>query len=112
MMALSFQHLHWAHAQGPHGFIASMTSMTSMKSPALIIAALACLGLVACAQQPAQAPELEPQPEPLHTPGTWEPEAPSPKAEAPERACSSETLYALVAADLAGSRQQIGRAHV
>lgn len=106
MMLLSFQHLHWAHAQGPHGFIASMTSMTSMKSPALIIAALACLGLVACAQQPAQAPEFEPEPEPLHTPGTWEAEAPSPKAEAPERPFSSETLYALLAAELAGSRQR------
>src|SRR5690625_7582530 len=83
-----------------------MTSMTSMKSPALIIAALACLGLVACAQQPAQAPEFEPEPEPLHTPGTWEAEAPSPKAEAPERPFSSETLYALLAAELAGSRQR------
>lgn len=79
-----------------------------MKNHALIIVALTCLGLVACAQQPAQAPAAEPEPEPLSAPEAWETEAatPPPKAQAPARPFSSETLYALLAAELAGSRQR------
>ena len=79
-----------------------------MKQYVLIIAALTCLGLAACAQQPAQAPGFEPEPEPeaLRAPEAWEAEAPSPKTQAPERPFSSETLYALLAAELAGSRQR------
>ncbi|MDQ2077640.1 tetratricopeptide repeat protein [Marinimicrobium sp. ABcell2] len=79
-----------------------------MKKHSLIIAALASGLLVACAQQPTEEHPHEPEPEPRHAPDTWEagvtPQIPQLKA--PTRPFTSETLYALLAAELAGSRER------
>lgn len=80
----------------------------NIRVPLVTALALGTL-LLGCAQQPS-APELTPS-EPAPKPGAQRqapPEEPpsAPEAAAPTRAFTSDTLYALLAAEIAGSRQQ------
>jgi len=80
-----------------------------MKLRALILTAIAASLLGACAQQP-QEPEASPpgsQSAPDTAPASGEAPEPAPEPSPPKtRAFTSDTLYALLAAEMAGNRQQ------
>jgi len=79
-----------------------------MKLRALILTAAAASLLAACAQQPQEpeAPPSDSERTPEAAPATAEPGATREPSPPRVRPFTSETLYALLAAELAGSRQQ------